>query len=86
MSVKEFEFWFNSFDDEKKINQIKSKAIEVNNNFKIMQKHLSNEINGNNNRIGARGGKFTSLVCNSQRATETYLDSVNMLKTMTKLL
>jgi hypothetical protein len=81
ISVK-YKEWFAKYDDVEKCKLIKDKAMKVNNNHKKMVNATRREMEYGFNRVGVRGGKFTSLVANSQNATQTYLRTVEELKYM----
>ncbi len=58
----------------------------MNNNHKRMLKATRNELNYPPNRIGRRGGKFTSLVARATNASKTFYDSLEELQYMTRKL
>lgn len=76
--------WWRTRDDVDKCERIKNKAIEVNNAHKKMVKASKREAEYNGSRTGIRGGTFTTITVNAQRATESYLNSLEELKYMVK--
>lgn len=86
MILENFKIWWNIIDDAEKCKHIKNFAINMNNTHKRMVKATKAEIDFGPNRRGSRGGRFTTLNATSQRATSAYLELVDELKYMIKLL
>lgn len=54
--------------------------------FKAKEKSQKAEYEYGFNRVGVRGGKFTTLAANSQRNAESYFKSLEMVKIISKLI
>jgi len=74
--------WWRKYDDVEKCKLIKDKAMQLNKNHQKMVKASNSEMQHNGARTGLRGGKITTLQANTQRATKTYLDSLDEFKYM----
>ena len=86
MISKQFEKYWHMISNNQKYSLIKDKGIEMNNLHKRLLKATEKELAYPPNRIGRRGGKFTSLVKNSTQASKSFYDSLEELQYMTKTL
>lgn len=74
--------WWRKYDDVEKCRLIKEKSIILNNYHKKMVKSTDAEYKSGFNRVGIRGGKFTSLSAKAQNNTRMYLDCLEEFKYM----
>ena len=82
MNLEKYLEWYNKFDEIEKLKLISKKSIQVKSIALRRKKALDAEIDFGFNRVGTRGGKFTSLNANSQRITRSYIDAKDELKIM----
>jgi len=74
--------WWRKYDDVEKCRLIKEKATILNNHHKRMVNSTRAEMQYGFNRVGIRGGKFTSLSAKAQNNTRMYLDCLEEFKYM----
>lgn len=86
MNSEKLTEWFLSLDKTTQIEQIKKMSIRLYSLKKTMDKSTKAEFEYGFNRIGIRGGKFTSLNAKAQNNTRMYLDCEDSLKLIIKLL
>lgn len=55
-------------------------------NLKSKEKATKAEYEFGFNRVGVRGGKYTSLEAKSMNTTKAYLDGVDLIKNISKLI
>jgi hypothetical protein len=67
-------------DDVEKCHVIKERAIRLNRLHKSMVLANKNVDNYGINRIGKRGGKFTTLQAKSANAADQYIDALEEIK------
>lgn len=79
----DFKTWWATQDDVNRCLLIKNKAIEINRLHKKMVKASDGRMEYGFNRVGIRGGKFTSLAAHEERCTHDYLEAVKDFKYMT---
>ena len=84
--LDQFKEWYRKYDDIERCRLVKEKSIQVNNAQKSMSKAVRAEYLSPAQRTGVRGGKFTTLVVRSQKATEKYLRLLDELKYMVAVL
>ena len=82
MISENFKTSWQKIDAVEKCKHIKDFAVNMNNTHKRMMKATQAEVDFGFNRSGVRGGKFTTLNANSQKATSSYLGLVEELKYM----
>lgn len=85
VSVK-FKEWFEIQSKTEKTDSIKKHAIRLNSLKKAQDKAVANEIAYGFNRVGIRGGKFTSLNAKADNCARLYDAFELELKYMIKLL
>lgn len=81
-----FQDWFNSQESISKVDSIKKFAIRLHALKKSMDKATKSEFEYGFNRVGIRGGKFTSLNAKACNCTRMYLQCEEELKFMIKSL
>ncbi len=79
-----FKDWFESQDSLSKTDSIKKFSIRLHNLKKSMDKATKSELEYGFNRVGIRGGKFTSLNAKACNCTRMYLACELELKYMVK--
>lgn len=84
MNYEKYLEWYNKFDEIEKLKIISKKTLELKNYSIRREKALKAELDYGFNRVGVRGGKFTTLYSRSQRITELYLQSKEELKFLIK--
>ena len=86
---KRFEEYFRNLSDESKFRLIAKKAADVKKCHAKMIRTSEIELNNNipkNQSTRTRGGKATSLMVNSFKATDEFFDSLKMLQFMIKII
>ena len=86
MNSEKLKEWFLSLDKTTQIQHIKKTSIRLCYLKKTMDKANSAELAYGFNRIGIRGGKFTSLNAKSSNCARMYYSCEDELKIMIKLL
>lgn len=86
MNKEKLKEWFQSLDQLSKVEHIKKQSIRLHSLKKSMDKAVSAEYNYGFNRVGVRGGKFTSLNAKSCNCTRMFLDCEETLKYIVNLL
>jgi len=77
-----FKDWFESQDKTSKTDSIKKFAIRLNSLKKSLDKATKAELEYGFNRIGIRGGKFTSLNAKADNCARMYVQCEEELKYM----
>jgi hypothetical protein len=86
MQLEKYLDWYGKFDEIEKLKLISKKANTIKSLALRRKKALDSELYFGFNRVGKRGGKFTSLYANTQRITSQYLESIKELNVMVKYL
>ena len=81
-----FAFWFQSLSKSEKVENIKKFSINLNRLYKSMEKATKSEMQYGFNRVGMRGGKFTSLNAKADNCARMYQQCESELKYMIKFL
>lgn len=86
MNSEKLTEWFLSLDKATQIEQIKKHSIQLHSYKKSMEKATKAELEYGFNRVGVRGGKFTSLNAKADNCARMYDGCEEALKLMVKLL
>lgn len=81
-----FQEWFKNQDSESKTDSIKKFAIRLHTLQKSLNKATKAELEHGFNRVGIRGGKFTSLNAKADNCARMYMQCKEELKYMIKTL
>lgn len=86
MNSDKLKEWFLSLDKTTHVEQIKKHSIRLHSLKKSLDKATKAEYEYGFNRIGIRGGKFTSLNAKADSCARMYSDCEESLKLIVKLL
>jgi len=81
-----FVSWFKSKDKASQVEAVKQYSIRLHSLKKSMDKSVKAEYEYGFNRIGIRGGKFTTLNAKASNCTKMYFQCEDELKQIVKLL
>ena len=86
MNREKLKEWFLSLDKPSKLEHIKKTSTRLISLHKAMTKASKAELYYGFNRVGVRGGKFTSLNAKASNCAKMYYDCEEEIKFITKLL
>lgn len=86
MNSEKLKEWFLSLDKATQIEEVKKHSIILNRLKKSLDKATKAELDYGFNRVGIRGGKFTSLNAKASNCARMYYDCEESLKFIVNLL